>query len=130
RPKLEIPQDLEPIGGLRIALSTDLGCYEVDDDVVAGTRAAAERLREAGATVEEVALPWDLATIGRAARIHFGAILGPSIQEIYDAHKDQLTPYVQRMVEDSAQIPKEAITEGLLLEGRLYAPLGELLERF
>jgi aspartyl-tRNA(Asn)/glutamyl-tRNA(Gln) amidotransferase subunit A len=130
RPKLEIPQELEPITGMRIALSTDLGCYEVDDEVQAATRAAADRLRDAGATVEEVTLPWDLATIGRAARIHFGAILGPSMQEIYAAHRDELTPYVRRLVEDSAQIPKEAITEGLLLEGRLYAPLGELLERF
>ena len=30
RPKLEIPAQLEPVAGLRIALSTDLGCYDVD----------------------------------------------------------------------------------------------------
>ena len=47
RPKLVIPDDLEPISGLRLALSTDLGCYEVDEEVVANTRAAAERLRDA-----------------------------------------------------------------------------------
>ena len=45
---------------MRIALSADLGCYAVDADVAANTRAAADRLRDAGATVEEVALPWDL----------------------------------------------------------------------
>ena len=61
RPKLEIPARLEPIAGLRIALQPDLGCYEVDADVAANTRAAADRLRDAGAVVEEVALPWDLA---------------------------------------------------------------------
>src|SRR5215469_15771238 len=33
RPKLEIPSRLEPIRGLRIALSVDLGCYQVDEDV-------------------------------------------------------------------------------------------------
>ncbi|HEY2594385.1 MAG TPA: amidase, partial [Chloroflexota bacterium] len=58
RPKLEIPGQLESVRGLRIALSTDLGCYHVDADVAANTRAAADRLRDAGATVVEVSLPW------------------------------------------------------------------------
>src|SRR4029077_88276 len=93
RPKLVIPDRLEGIHGLRIALSTDLGCYEVDEDVVANTRAAAARLREAGAIVEEVSIPWELADITRAARIHFGMIFGPSVQDIYAKHKDQMTSY-------------------------------------
>ena len=42
RPKLEIPGRLEPVTGMRIALSVDLGCYEVDDAVAANTRAAAD----------------------------------------------------------------------------------------
>jgi aspartyl-tRNA(Asn)/glutamyl-tRNA(Gln) amidotransferase subunit A len=130
RPKLEIPERLEPIAGMRIALSTDLGCYDVDGDVVANTLAAADRLRGAGATVEEVSLPWDLATIGRAARIHFAMIFGPSIQELYDAHGEDLTSYTRRFVESSRKIGKEAFVEGLELEARIYQPLGELLERF
>jgi aspartyl-tRNA(Asn)/glutamyl-tRNA(Gln) amidotransferase subunit A len=130
RPKLVIPDRLEPISGLRIALSTNLGCYEVDADVVANTHAAADRLREAGATVEEVSLPWELATINRAARIHFGMIFGPSIQEIYDKHKDELTSYTRRFVQEGEEIPKEEFFKGLELEARIYAPLGALLEKF
>ncbi len=130
RPKLVIPDGLEPISELRIALSTDLGCYEVDEDVVANTHAAADRLRGAGATVEEVALPWELATINRAARIHFGTIFGPSLQELYEEHGDELTPYARRFLEESNEIPKEAFVQGLELESRIYAPLGELLEEF
>jgi aspartyl-tRNA(Asn)/glutamyl-tRNA(Gln) amidotransferase subunit A len=130
RPKLVIPDRLEPIAGMRIALSTDLGCYAVDEDVVANTHAAAARLREAGATVEEVSLPWKLADINRAARIHFGMIFGPSIQELYDEHGDEFTSYARRFVAEAAEIPKEDFTKGLELEGRIYTPLGELLERF
>lgn len=129
RPKLEIPDRLEPVVGMRIALSVDLGCYDVDADVVANTRAAAERLRDAGASVEEVSLPWDLAEIGRAAWIHFGMIFGPSVRELYEQHTDELTSYARRFVEESDQIPKEAFVEGLELEAKIYAPLGELLER-
>jgi Asp-tRNA(Asn)/Glu-tRNA(Gln) amidotransferase A subunit family amidase len=130
RPKLEIPDRLDPIAGLRIALSLDLGCYDVDEDVVANTRAAADRLRDAGAVVEEVELPWDTETIGRASRIHFGMIFAPSIRGIYEAHADELSSYTKRFYDESQEISKYDLVEGLELEARIYAPLGEILERF
>ena len=130
RPKLVIPDHLEPIKGLRLALSTNLNCYDVDEDVIANTHAAAERLRAAGATVEEVSLPWELASINRAARIHFGMIFGPSIQDLYDKHGDEFTSYARRFVAESNEIPKEDYVKGLELEARIYQPLGEILDRF
>jgi len=130
RPKLEIPAELGPARGLRIAVSTDLGCYGVDADVAANTLAAADRLRDAGAIVEEVSLPWQLDMIKRAAEIHFGMIFGPSVREIYEQCADELTSYARRFVADSAQIIKDDFVIGLDLEGRIYAPLGELLERY
>ena len=63
RPSSRSPTARIGIEGMRIALSVDLGCYNVDADVAANTLAAADRLRDAGATVHEVTLPWDLATI-------------------------------------------------------------------
>ena len=130
RPKLEIPAQLDPVAGLRIALSADLGCYEVDADVAASTSAAADRLRDAGAVVEEVALPWQLADINRAARIHFGLIFGPSIQEIYEQHEADLTSYAQRFYKEGLEIRKEDFVAGLALEAQIYAPLGELLDDY
>jgi aspartyl-tRNA(Asn)/glutamyl-tRNA(Gln) amidotransferase subunit A len=129
RPKLEIPADLGTVDGLRIAFSPDLGCYDVDADVAANTRAAADRLRAAGATVEEVSLPWELAMIERAARIHFGMIFGPSMRETYEQHADELTSYARHFVADAAEISKDDMVTGLELEGRIYAPLGALLEQ-
>jgi Asp-tRNA(Asn)/Glu-tRNA(Gln) amidotransferase A subunit family amidase len=130
RPKLEIPSELAPVTGLRLAYAPDLGCYRVDDDVAANTLAAAERLRKAGATVEEVTLLWDLETISRAARIHFGMIFGPSVREIYAQSADQLTSYARQFVVDSEQIGKDDFIAGLELEGRIYAPLGALLDEY
>lgn len=130
RPKLEIPADLGTVEGLQIAFSPDLGCYNVDADVAANTRAAADRLREAGATVQEVSLPWELEMIERAARIHFGMIFGPSVREIYEQHADQLTSYARHFVADAAEISKDDMVTGLELEGRIYAPLGALLEQY
>jgi aspartyl-tRNA(Asn)/glutamyl-tRNA(Gln) amidotransferase subunit A len=130
RPKLEIPGRLEPVTGMRLALCVDLGCYQVDDDVAANTMAAADRLRDAGATVTEVSLPWQLATINRAARIHFGMIFGPSIREIYDQHQADLTSYARRFMAESDQVSKDDFVAGLALEAEIYAPLGELLDDF
>lgn len=130
RPKLVLPAELPPAAGMRIAFSADLGCYDVDADVAANTLAAVGRLREAGAIVEEVALPWDLDTIKRAARIHFGMIFGPSIKEIYAKHADELSSYTRSFIAESDEVSKDDFVIGLALEGQIYAPLGELLEGF
>jgi len=130
RPKLEIPSPLQSVAGLRIALSTDLGCFDVDPEVAANTLAAAQRLRDAGAVVEEVSLPWKLTDIIRAARIHFGMIFGPSVRPLLEAHGDDLTSYARAFVAESDEIAKEDYYKGLELEAALYYPLGELLEEY
>ena len=130
RPKLEIPSPLEPVAGLRIALSPDLGCYVVDPDVATNTLAAAERLRDAGAVVTEVSLPWKLADINRAARIHFGMIFGPTIRPLYEEHGDEFTSYARAFIAESDEIAKEDFYAGLELEAGIYTPLGELLEEY
>jgi aspartyl-tRNA(Asn)/glutamyl-tRNA(Gln) amidotransferase subunit A len=130
RPKLEIPSRLDSIVGLRIAYSPDLGCYDVDPDVATATEDAVERLRDAGAIVEPVTLPWTLADINRAASIHFGMIFGSSIADVYDETSDDFTSYVVEMVRASAAITKEDFIAGLALEGAIYAPLGETLETY
>jgi aspartyl-tRNA(Asn)/glutamyl-tRNA(Gln) amidotransferase subunit A len=128
RPKLEIPGTLDGIEGMRIALSVDLGCYNVDADVAANTLAAADRLRDAGAIVQEVALPWDLATIARTVDIHFGMIFGASMKELADQHGDEMTSYVRRLVAESEKVSKDDFYAGLMLEAEVYAPLGQILE--
>ena len=130
RPRLEIPGELSPVAGMRIAFSADLGCYPVDADVAANARAAADKLRYAGAVVEDVQLPWDLADIKRASAIHFGMIFGPSIKEIHAKHADELTSYTRAFLADSNEVSKDDFVPGLELEGQIYAPLGLLLEDF
>jgi aspartyl-tRNA(Asn)/glutamyl-tRNA(Gln) amidotransferase subunit A len=130
RPKLEIPSPLQSVAGLRIALSPDLGCFSVDPEVAANTLAAAQRLRDAGATVTEVSLPWKLDDIIRAAQIHFGMIFGPSISPLREVAAEQLTSYSLAFAAESDLIAKADMIEGLMLEAALYQPLGELLEEY
>jgi Asp-tRNA(Asn)/Glu-tRNA(Gln) amidotransferase A subunit family amidase len=130
RPKLEIPSRLEPIAGMRIAFSPDLGCYDIDADVAAATEQAVDRLREAGAVVEPVSLPWTLADINRAARIHFGMIFASAIGDVYAPASDDFTSYVTQLVTESAAVSKDDFVVGLALEAAIYQPLGEVLEAY
>ncbi|HEX6844964.1 MAG TPA: amidase [Actinomycetota bacterium] len=130
RPKLEIPAELEGIEGMRIALSVDLGSWEVDDEVAANTRAAATALERAGATVEEVELPWTLARIMSAARRHYAAIFGAYIGEVCDAAPDLVNDYSIAWADDVRKLMDEpgAFLHGLDIEGELWMPLGRLFE--
>ena len=89
------PSDLS---GLRLALNIDLGCYAVNADVEANTRAAADALKAAGAEIEEVELPWtrefpevwwDYWCAFEAA--HFGHYL--------DEWRDRMTPVIVEAME-------------------------------
>ncbi len=130
RPKVRIPAKLEGIEGWRVALSADLGGFPVDEDVAANARSAAEALREAGATVEEVEIGWDVEEIIRTARAHFGLIFGPYVGEVVREHREELMPYSIRFAEEAATVTKEDYLAALEAEGRIYAALAELLTRY
>jgi aspartyl-tRNA(Asn)/glutamyl-tRNA(Gln) amidotransferase subunit A len=127
RPALRIPDRLEPIEGFRVALSTDLGCFEVDEAVVANTLAAAEAFREAGATVEEISLDWDLDDLRRAAYVHWAG----GFVEAIAAHpelREDFTPYALKIADKCmAQLERTSVAEGLRLEAgaaeRLYTAI-------
>ncbi len=55
---LSAPQDSD-VTNVRLALDVDLGCYAIDPEVEAATRAAADALAGAGAIVEEVDVGWN-----------------------------------------------------------------------
>ena len=129
RPKRRIPGSLGGIDGWRIALSVDLGGYEVDEDVAANTLAAADALRECGALVEEVALGWDPLEIGQAARAHFGTIFGPIVAEVVAEHESELTAYAVAFAREAATVTKEDFVRGLELEAEVYTELATVLER-
>ncbi|GAA4046431.1 amidase [Nonomuraea soli] len=122
RPKLELPPLTGDVRGMRIALSLTLGDYLVEPDILDNTRRAAEALRSAGAIVEEVTLPWTRELIMRAADAHFAGIFGAGIDD-----DELLCDYTRAF---RAIRPELSFHQGLELEGELYRPLGELLERY
>jgi len=132
RPKVEIPERLEGIDGMRIAVSVDLGAWDVDDEVVANTRAAAAALESAGAIVEEVEIPWTLEFIMDTTRRHFSAIFGAEIGGAAEAFPELVNDYVLAWAEESNELADEpgSFLRGLDGEQAMWVPIGELFETF
>jgi aspartyl-tRNA(Asn)/glutamyl-tRNA(Gln) amidotransferase subunit A len=132
RPKLEIPTKLEGIEGMRIALSIDLGGWDVDDEVAANTRAAAAALETAGATVDEVEVPWTLEQVMKTARLHFAAIFGAELDAAAAAFPDLVNDYVVAWAEESRDRVDEpgSFLRGLEGEHAMWMPIGELFETY
>ena len=93
-PPVELPGSFPSIEGMKIALSPDLGYFEVDADILASLEAAAECLRTLGASVERVDLDWSH-RIKDVAEEHLffqmGAVLRADMPEGWE---DRVTPYV------------------------------------
>lgn len=117
-----------PLRGIRIALCVQLGAYEVDPAVEANTRSVAAALVRAGATVDEVSLPWTPEQVLSTAWPHFGAVMGPFIESIVDGDPErakQLMPYTRAFAAEAAA-GGDYVT-GLVAETALYRPFAELM---
>jgi Asp-tRNA(Asn)/Glu-tRNA(Gln) amidotransferase A subunit family amidase len=131
RPAARIPDRLDDIVSLKIALSLTLGDYAVDPDVAANTLVVGDALRDAGAVVEQVDLEWHRADILRAANVHFGVIFGPAIATVIGDSPDLVNPYTRKFVEDAQKAAQiTSYLEGLAIEGEIYSALGELLQAY
>ncbi len=131
RPKLRIPSELSgDLKSWRIAFSPALDGFDVDPDVAKNTRAAVEAFRDLGATVDEVEIGWNKDEIVRAAWAHFGTIFGPWIGKVMAQHRDLMTPYAVDFAERAQGMHVEDFLESLEIEGRMYAGLGKLHQRY
>ena len=130
RPAPTIPGVFDGIDGWRVALSFDLGCFDVDPEVVANTRAAADAFRDAGAAVEEVELPWRLDDLRRAAYTHWAQMFVADMLTSSE-RRDEYTAYAWELAEKCAAVARTtSVYEGLDLEAKISGALGELLDRY
>ncbi len=131
REKVELPLAYEgDLRGKKIALSIDLGCWELDPDVLANTLAAAAALRDAGAEVTEVAIDWNAGDISEAASTHFLAGLQLNPPPWTPEQHELFTIYTASYFTSAASLPPGQVERGLQLEAKIYATLGTLLEAY
>jgi amidase len=128
RPKLRIPERLEPVKGMRIALSIDLGYAAVDPEVEANTRAAGAAFRDLGATVEEVEVGWTR-DIYKAFFAHF-SIFGMKAARLLPQHAKKLMPYSREYIRRARKVAMADFLAAMETEVRMYERLGALFQTY
>jgi aspartyl-tRNA(Asn)/glutamyl-tRNA(Gln) amidotransferase subunit A len=128
RPAYELPTSFGDVAGKKVAVCIDLGDYPVDDVIASNTRAAADALRSAGVTVDEVTLPWTRDQILDIAWAHMSLVLGSFVRALPDEALDAIMPYTREFVEN-AKVPRDYVA-GLYSEVEFYLPLSTLLEQY
>ena len=128
RPKKVIPLTHSPIAGLKIAVSMDLGFYDVDSEVVRNTNAMLDRLRDMGAEVEHITLPWDR-SIETATEAHLTHVFGTSIAPAL-AQADLMTGYARRFAEEGLASDPQTYLDALYVAGRAGEAFSQAMAGF
>ena len=128
-PKIILPKKYPDIKGWKIALSMDLGSFEVHEDVRRNTLAAADTFRELGATVEEVDIGWGK-EVPDACMAYLDHIFGGALSMELEEHSDKMTSYCRAMAENSLTSTAQDFVASLQTAGEAYMKLGPLLQEY
>jgi Asp-tRNA(Asn)/Glu-tRNA(Gln) amidotransferase A subunit family amidase len=121
-----IPGDLS---GLRIALSEDLGFYQVTRDVVANLHGAAEAMRAAGARVDRVDLGWT-AEVATSWVALWGVTLAAAFGDCLDTHRDRMDPDLVALMEAGRRMDAVSFKRLETVRTRQWRSLAELFGRY
>ena len=128
-PKLEIPEVLGGIEGMRVAFVVAPGDFPVDEDVARNTVASAQAFHEVGAVVEEVELPLERANVLLATCVHFAALMAADIMSEAEKRADLMMDYALALGERClADARRASFAEGLRLECEVMAAIGRIFE--
>jgi len=100
--KVVLPEFYESIAGLKIALSVDLGYFEVDSEVRKNTLAAAETFRSLGCIVDEVELGWGN-EVWKAWLTTWEGLFWSLCGDLLPEWREKMTPYVVKILEDGSK---------------------------
>ena len=122
---------VDSLAGKRIAVCLRLGDFPVGQDTIRNTRAVASALEAAGATVEEIEIPWTAERIFETAFTHFGHILAPAMRSATSGHEDTLADYTRQfMVDAEAVADRHSLFDGLAAEAQIQAELAAAMDGF
>ncbi|WP_197380638.1 amidase [Mycolicibacterium mengxianglii] len=126
-PGLSVPASLPDVTGWRVAMCVTLGDYEVEQGIADNLRETAELLRELGAVVDEVELPWTREQIKTILFAHFGHIAGASAASLSRGKPELLNDYVvEYIARSTSQASAMTMAETFDAETDFYRPLSQI----
>jgi Asp-tRNA(Asn)/Glu-tRNA(Gln) amidotransferase A subunit family amidase len=129
RPKLEIPADLAPIRGWKLAFSMNLGYFDIDEEVQRNTREAVDAFRSLGCTVEEVEIDWDLGALDAWNTIWEGLFWSVA-GDLYPRWKYEMDGFLRGVLERGSQLSLSRFYRTSFVRGQMYRSLAPILDRY
>ncbi len=116
------------VAGKRFALSMDQGFYRVDDAVRACIEQAVAALKDLGATVEPVELPWtrELCDEWDAC---WGVFMAAYFGDYLEEWRDRMDPAVVKLIEDGRKMSAVAYKRQEILRTRQWGDMARIFER-
>ncbi len=127
REDLHLPLRHDGIAGWRVAYSVDLGFFTVAPEVRQGLLQTVARLRELGATVEEIDLGWT-SRVTEAAAAYLDHLFGRSLARSREEHGDVLCEYNAFYADRAAASDAEAYLATFETAAEMYADLAPVLD--
>ena len=128
-PKMYLPSEYSDIRGWKVALSMDLGSFQISDEVRKNTLDAAETFRDLGATVDEVEIGWG-PEVPKACLTYLTHLFGGFLSQELTDHADEMTSYCRTFAENSLSSTKQDFLRSLKVAGEAYMKLGPLLQDY
>jgi Asp-tRNA(Asn)/Glu-tRNA(Gln) amidotransferase A subunit family amidase len=119
----------EGVAGKRLAWSPDLGFFAVAPEVRREVAAAVEALREAGAIVEEVTLPWDRSVMDDWV-LNWGVMLAACFGQHLESLRSRMTPSVVALIEQGQGVDAVTLRRLEFARTRRWHELARLFERY
>lgn len=129
REELVIPERLDAIKGWKIALSMDLGFFEVAPEVREKTLEAVETFRALGCEVDEVALDWSYG-IHDPYLQYWEGMAATTLAQYLPEWRDQMDPYMAGIIENGAGHTAATQYQCNLVRGQMYQALAPIMERY
>jgi Asp-tRNA(Asn)/Glu-tRNA(Gln) amidotransferase A subunit family amidase len=112
----------------RLALSADLGCYEVDPDVAANLRACADAFADAGYEIEEVDLGWT-AEFATAWWSYWDVFMAANFGRYLNEFEDRMHPTLIRAIKDGQKVSAVQLREFEAIFTQAWRQLSPILMR-
>ena len=101
---LDLAQPLDgDLTGMRLGISTTLGCWAVDPEIVVAVEAAASRLEAAGVVVEPVD-PAFRAEDGAAWMVLWAVFMAAYYGDVLEEFRDRMDPQVVSLIESGRRV--------------------------
>jgi Asp-tRNA(Asn)/Glu-tRNA(Gln) amidotransferase A subunit family amidase len=129
RDSMPIPAEFDAIAGTRIALSMDLGYFEISDEVKENTRRAAAVFESLGATVDEVDLDWDYSVLD-AWLTNWEGLFWALAGDQLPRWRFELDPFVVKLIERGATHSVKKFYDVNRVRYEMYQKLGKIFENY